>query len=113
MIRTPYTTNRLLDTAHWFRDSLQLLSASISQKLSLLEDLFLLQIPHTDGFLAAIDVVADDDWVFSWSRGDVDLDLRVCRGELLERITDEGVHAFRGSHPVAVMEVESFTLENE
>ncbi len=89
MIWTPYAPDRLVDTLHRLRDTPILLPTCIPQQLCLLQDLFLLKVPHTHGLLAAVDIVAND-YGMSVSRTDSYFDLRVCRGELLEGVFKEG-----------------------
>jgi hypothetical protein len=89
VIRTPHPSDALVDTVHWLCDSLQFLTARISQKLGLLQYLVLLQIPHADGFLSAIDVVPYYNWMLSWPRGDGHFDLRVCGSEFCEAAAEE------------------------
>lgn len=81
MVRTPYTSDRVLNTRHRLLDSLQLLPASISQQLRLLQYLFLFQIPHTDSLLAVRPgpkVMGNDNWMFTWSWRDAYFDRWVC-----------------------------------
>jgi len=42
MERTPYTSDTLVDTLHWLRDSFELLSVCIPQQLCLLQNLLFL-----------------------------------------------------------------------
>jgi len=78
MIRTPYASDVLVLRENILPSNLLVLFAtSLHQQLGLLEHLLHLQVPHANGFLAAIDVVASEDWVFVWTGRYSDLDLRM------------------------------------
>lgn len=93
MERTPYPPDALIHTLDGLRNPLQLLPACVSQKLGLLQDLLLLQLPHAYGLFPTIDIVPPNDRMFAGSGRDVDLDLRVRSGEVGESALEEGLHA--------------------
>ncbi len=89
MIRTPDASYTLVDTLDRLVHLLQLLAAGIPEELRLLEDLEWFHVLDAHGLLLSVDIVADEDGVFPWSGGDVDLDLGVLGGELREEGLDE------------------------
>jgi len=82
MVRTPYASYTLVDALDRLVHSLQLLTTGVPEQLRLLEDLEGLHIPNADSLLAAVDILANDNGVFSWSGGDGDLDLGMRGREL-------------------------------
>lgn len=112
VVRTPDTSNTLVDTLNWLGNPLQLLSARIAQQLCLLQHLFLLQVSHADCLLAAVDVVADYYWVFSWSRGNGHFDLGIRGCELGEGVAEKGaVEVLEGCY--VVYEIETYFMPFE
>lgn len=107
---TPDTAHAFINTRNGLGDPLEFVAAGISKKLNLSEYLLLLHASHTDGFLAAVDVVASDDWVFARTGRDVDFDLRVGPCEGWKSMPEESVHAGRATGPVAVVELEALAL---
>jgi len=89
VIRTPYTSYTLVDALDWLMRPLQLLAAGVSEQLHLLQDLERLHVSNADGFLTAVDVMADDDGVFPRSWRYRDLDLGVFGRELWKLRLDE------------------------
>ena len=63
MVRGPDASDTVVDTRNRLLGALQLLSAGLLQQVRLLEYLFRLEIPHTAGLLASVDVMALDHWV--------------------------------------------------
>lgn len=78
MKRAPNPPDSFIHTDHVFPSDLPILQPRIlHQKLRLLHDLLLLQVPDADGFLLAVDVVGAEDGVFVRARRDVDAELWV------------------------------------
>lgn len=63
MVRGPDASDAVVDTRNGLLGALQLLPTGFLQQVRLLEYLFWLEVPHTDGLLASVDVVALDHWV--------------------------------------------------
>jgi hypothetical protein len=111
--RRPDTPNALVDTRHRLAQLLVLLAIAVPQHLGFLSHALVLQVLDADGPCGAVDVVCDDDGVLAWPGADGELNRRVALREGRERGLEERVHAFRGSPPVAVVELEAFALEDE
>lgn len=94
MVWRPDTTHTLVQTGNRLLGALQLVSASILEDHSLLQDVFGLEIAHTDGFLIAVDVLALDHGMLLVSRRNADLDLRVLFRELRKGLSQEGAAGF-------------------
>lgn len=109
----PDTSDALVQTRHRPGHLFQFLAVCFSQQLCLFPHLFIRQVPHTDSFLPAVDVVSYYYWVLAGPWRDCDFDLRVAFREFGKSGFDEGVHATRRAGPVAVMEVKSFALQDE
>jgi hypothetical protein len=90
VIRTPYTSDTLVDTLHRLGDPLRYFTTGISQEDRLLQYLLLLQILHADCFVPAIDIVSHDDRVFPRSRRDGHFDLGVRCSEFGQGVANEG-----------------------
>jgi hypothetical protein len=95
VVRTPHAPDTVVDTLHWLRDPLLLLTTRISEELCLLQYLLLLQTPHADGFLSAIDVVPYYNRVLSWAWGDGHFDLGICGSEFREVVAEERTRRWR------------------
>lgn len=89
MERVPDTSYTLVVGLDGLCDLSQLVAAGIAQQLSLLHNLLLLEVAHTDGLFAAVDICALDDGVFAWARRDGDFDLGVCAGKGWEVVLEE------------------------
>lgn len=90
MVRGPDASDTLIDTRNGLFGALQLLPAGFLEQVRLLQYLFRLEIPNTDGLLASINVVSSDHWVLVRPRRDSDFDLRVCSGEGRKSALQEG-----------------------
>lgn len=90
MERVPDTSYTLVDGLDGLCDLSQLVAAGIAQQLGLLHNLLLLEVAHTDGLFAAVDICTLDDGVFARTGRDGDFDLRVCAGERCEVVLEEG-----------------------
>lgn len=90
MIRTPNTSNTLVDTLHWLRNPLQLLTTCIPEQLRLLQYLLLLEIPNTYSLLSTIDIMPYYDRVSPRPGRNNHLNLGICGGEFRQRIAKEG-----------------------
>jgi hypothetical protein len=87
---TPYTPDPFILTNHILPPNLPILHPGIlNQQLSLLHNLLLLQVPHTDGFLLAIYVVSAQDGMFVRAWGDVDAEFGMGTGERWEETGGE------------------------
>lgn len=115
MERTPYSPDTLICAQHIPPPNLLILRPTIlQQQFRLLHDLIRIQVPHTYRLRVPIDVVGFYDRVFMWTRRHAEFCLRVFLGDCREgALGEEFVHAARGSCPVAVVEVEAATLEDE
>lgn len=89
MIRTPYTSDTVVDTVDGLLDLLDLLTARVPQELELLLDFGRLPVLDADGLLLVVDVVADQYWVSSRSWRHGDLDGRIVDGKLGQAGPDE------------------------
>lgn len=89
MVRRPDTPDTLLRAQDWLVRLPQLLATCVAQQFHLLHDFERSQIPHADWFVTSVDVVADDDWVLSWSGRNGKFDLGIGGGELREETLDE------------------------
>lgn len=81
MVWRPDTTHTLVQTSDRLLRPLQLLAAGVLENHRLLQDVFGLQVPHTDRLFTAIDVVTLDDGVLLVSWRYTDFDLRVFPGK--------------------------------
>lgn len=113
MQRTPNSPHALVHTRHRPRHPLILLPAIIPQKLCLSPNAIGRKIPYADTLLSAVDVVGYYDGVLVGSWRDCDFDGWVAGSEGGEGVAEKRVHASRGAGPVAVVEGERFTLEDE
>lgn len=95
MVRTPHAPDTLVDTLHWLRYPLLLLTTRVAQQLRLLQYLLLLQASDADGFLSSIDVVPYYNRVLSGAWGDGHFDLGVCGSELGETVAKERTEKWR------------------
>lgn len=87
MVRTPDTSDRVIDTRDRLLRPLVLLAVRLPEQVRFHQDLVLLEVSDANGLFAAVDVVALDNGVLVRARGDADFDLRVCgseRGEVVE-----------------------------
>jgi hypothetical protein len=89
VVRTPDASHTVVDTLHWLRDPLQLLSACIPQQFCLLHYLPGLHIPYADDLVPSVDVVARYHWVLVRSRRNGYLDLGVGGSESRELVLKE------------------------
>lgn len=89
MVRTPNTSDTLIQTRHGLPDPSQLLPARFLEQRNLREDLLFLHIADADGLFAAVDVVAFNYWVLFWPWGYADFYLWVCGGEGGEGVFEE------------------------
>lgn len=115
MHRTPDSSDTLIRADHGFTsDQFILLARVRNQELDFLEDLFFLEIAQTDGLFAAVDVVRFHDGVLVRTGRDAELGAGIFGCEVGEqRRGQERFHAPTRAGPVAVVEVEAFTLEDE
>lgn len=89
VVGTPDTSDTGAVAGHGLDDPPQLLAVRVAQGLGLAEDLHGLHVLDAEGYLAAVDEVADDDGVLRRSGGDGELDLGVGGGEPRELGLDE------------------------
>lgn len=82
MVRGPYTSDTLANTRNGLVDLLEPLPACIPQKFGLLQDCRRLHVLNANGFVVAINVVADHGRMFPRLGRHGELDLRVRLGEL-------------------------------
>lgn len=75
--RIPDTSDTLVQRLDRLGDLPQLLAAGIAKQKGLFQYLSVVEVSHTYGLLAAVDVGALDDGVFPWSWRDGDFDLWV------------------------------------
>jgi len=132
VVRRPDTTHTLVQTGNRLLGPLQLVAAGVLENHSLLQDVFRLEIAHTDRLLTAIDVLALDDGMLAVAGRNADLDLRVFSRECGKGLGQEGTdsimlvptlrlpvlvvhsqHAARAATVIAVVEVEALALEDE
>lgn len=113
MKRVPNTPHALIDTGHRLARLPILLARAIPQNLRLFPDAIDLQILHAYRSLRAVDVVCDDNGMLPWPRADGDFNLGAAAREGRQRGFYKGVHAARGTPPVAVMEAEGLAGQDE
>jgi hypothetical protein len=115
MHRTPNAPHALVGADHALSaDEFVLLAGVRDEELEFLQDLLFFQVAHAHGLFAPVDVVRLEHRVFVGARGDAELRAREPRREVRQHgRREERFHPPAGPGPVAVVEVETFTLENE
>jgi hypothetical protein len=90
VIRRPNTSNTLIETRHGFLLSLRLFTTGLFEQIGPFQDFIGFEIANGYRLFTAVYVVASDEGVFGWSRGNADFNLGVCAGEGWEFIFKEG-----------------------
>ena len=110
---TPDASHTLVHTVYGLVHALQLLSTGVPQQFSLLLYQLIRHVPHANNLFSSVDIVASDDGMVVRSGRHRNFDLRIFLGKSGEGVFNECLHASRASGPVAVVEVESFALQDE